>query len=159
MQPPDKQLSSYASVPAASDSELIATARRLRSTLVAYWVTADRIFIWVVSGDGTVRASQVPVRMSKVQNLVRAATPLVDNRADNSRDGRGALPTRGESPVPLNASAAGPWRELYDILIKPIRPVLPRSPGALLTIVPHGPLASLPFAGLQDESGRYLLED
>ena len=79
-------LSSSASMPAASDSELIATARRLRSTLVAYWVTSDRVFIWVVSGDGTVRASQVSVRMSKLQDLVRAATPLVDNRADNSGD-------------------------------------------------------------------------
>jgi len=96
--------------------------------------------------------------MSKVQNLVRAATPLVDNRDDSSRDAR-ALSTRGESSVPLKASAVGPWRELYDILIKPIRAALPRSPGALLTIVPHGPLASLPFAGLQDERGRYLLED
>ncbi len=135
---PGEQLSSYASVPAASDGELIATARRLRSTLVAYWVTADRVFIWVVSGDGTVRASQVPVRMSKLQDLVRAATPLVDNRGD---------------------SAVRPWRELHDLLIKPIHAVLPRAPGALLTIVPHGPLTSLPFAGLQDEKGRYLLED
>jgi len=132
------QLSSHASVPAASDSELIATARRLRSTLVAYWVASDRVFIWVVSGDGTVRASQVPVRMSRLQDLVRAATPLVDSRGD---------------------SAVRPWRELHGLLIKPIRAVLPHAPGALLTIVPHGPLMSLPFAGLQDEKGRYLLED
>jgi CHAT domain-containing protein len=48
---------------------------------------------------------------------------------------------------------------LYDLLIKPVRDALPRSPGALLTIVPHGPLAALAFAGLQDERGRYLLED
>jgi len=154
-----EQLSSHASVPAASDDELIAVARRLRTTLVAYWVAADRLFIWVVSGDGTVRASQVRVRMSKLQDLVRAATPLVDNRAGSSRDGRSALPARGESSAPLQSGEVRPWRELYDVLLKPVRAMLPRPPGALLTIVPHGPLTSLPFAGLQDERGRYLLED
>jgi CHAT domain-containing protein len=48
---------------------------------------------------------------------------------------------------------------LYDLLIKPVRTALPSTPGALLTIVPHGPLGSVAFAGLQDERGRYLLED
>jgi CHAT domain-containing protein len=51
------------------------------------------------------------------------------------------------------------WRELYDLLIRPIRTALPTSPGALITVVPHGPLAALSFAALQNERGRYLLED
>lgn len=50
------------------------------------------------------------------------------------------------------------WRELYDLLIRPVRTNLPSAPGTLLTIVPHGPLAGLSFAALQDERGRYLLE-
>jgi CHAT domain-containing protein len=43
-------------------------------------------------------------------------------------------------------------------LIKPIERELPRDPGALITIVPHGPLLHLPFAALRDARGRYLLE-
>jgi CHAT domain-containing protein len=31
--------------------------------------------------------------------------------------------------------------------------------GATLTIVPHGPLTRVPFAGLQSDRGRYLIED
>jgi CHAT domain-containing protein len=48
---------------------------------------------------------------------------------------------------------------LYDILIQPIRGVLPKTPGALLTIVPQGPLLNVSFAALQNSQGRYLLED
>ena len=43
--------------------------------------------------------------------------------------------------------------------IRPVRSALPPSPGALLTIVPHGPLSALAFAGLLDGRGRYLVED
>jgi CHAT domain-containing protein len=51
------------------------------------------------------------------------------------------------------------WRALYDLLIQPIRGALPKTPGALLTIVPQGPLLNLSFAALQNAQGRYLLED
>jgi CHAT domain-containing protein len=51
------------------------------------------------------------------------------------------------------------WRALYDLLIQPIRSALPKAPGALLTIVPQGPLLNLSFAALQSAQGRYLLED
>jgi CHAT domain-containing protein len=36
---------------------------------------------------------------------------------------------------------------------------LPNAPGALLTIVPQGPLLNVSFAALQNAQGRYLLED
>jgi CHAT domain-containing protein len=44
-------------------------------------------------------------------------------------------------------------------LIRPVRSALPGRTGALLTIVPHGPLTGLSFAPLMDDRGRYLLED
>ena len=37
--------------------------------------------------------------------------------------------------------------------------MLPKTPGALLTIVPQGPLLNVSFAALQNSQGRYLLED
>ena len=45
------------------------------------------------------------------------------------------------------------------VLIQPIREVLPKTSGALLTIVPQGPLLNVSFAALQSPQGRYLLED
>jgi CHAT domain-containing protein len=51
------------------------------------------------------------------------------------------------------------WRELYDLLIQPVRRYLPHTGGAELTVVPHGALLDLPFAALLDKRGRYLAED
>jgi CHAT domain-containing protein len=59
----------------------------------------------------------------------------------------------------LGAGSAGrPWRELYRLLIEPIRAHLPTAAGSRLTIVPHGALFGLPFAALRDTRGRYLVE-
>lgn len=47
-------------------------------------------------------------------------------------------------------------RQLYDLLIKPIEAEL--KPGALLAVVPDGPLRGLPFAVLLDADNRFLIE-
>ena len=145
-------------VPAASLKDLVATAGRLGSTLVAYWVARDQVFIWVASANGAVRVSQVAVRPSKLLELIRATTPFSADGPTPAERRIAAVTTRGAASIAIQAPASQAWRELYDLLIKPVRDALPRSPGALLTIVPHGPLGALSFAGLQDERGQYLLE-
>jgi CHAT domain-containing protein/tetratricopeptide (TPR) repeat protein len=153
-------LLSDAAIPAATSADLVATAARLRSTLVSYWVVRDQVFIWVVTPNGTVRALQVDIRRSTLLELIRATAPFRGTEAAAvSEPKRTALPARGEASIALGATPSDAWRALYDLLIKPVRSSLPRTRGALLTIVPHGPLGALAFAGLQDERGRYLLED
>jgi CHAT domain-containing protein/tetratricopeptide (TPR) repeat protein len=68
------------------------------------------------------------------------------------------IATRGANTIGLTPTSKA-WRQLYDLLVKPVRSSLPRQAGALVTIVPHGPLGTLAFAALQDERGRYFLED
>ena len=140
-------LLSASAVPAASSADVVAIAARLRSTVLAYWVADDEVFIWVVSRDGRIRSSRVDVRRSRLEELIRLATPL-----EGDNDG-GADRPRAATPMSVR-----PWRDLYDLLIKPVRDALPRASGARLTIVPHGPLGAVAFAGLEDERGRYLLE-
>ena len=134
-------LPSPLSAPAATVRDLAAAAARLRSTVVTYWVADEGVSIWVVKADGTLQTAQVNVRRAKLAELVRATTPAHG------------------SPGAVQESRPAVWRELYDLLIRPVRRDLPTSTGALLTIVPHGPLAALSFAALQDEHDRYLLED
>ena len=119
---------------AATTADLIALANRLGSTLLVYWVTPDRLFIWTVAPSGGIRSATVAVRESKLAQLVKRTAPL--------------------EPASGNV-----WRELYDLLIQPVRDSLPAAPGALVTIIPHGPLTMLPFAALQNDRRRYLLED
>ncbi|HYD98790.1 MAG TPA: CHAT domain-containing protein [Alphaproteobacteria bacterium] len=47
-------------------------------------------------------------------------------------------------------------RRLYDLIIRPIEAEL--KPGALLAVVPDGPLRALPFAALLDAENRFLIQ-
>jgi CHAT domain-containing protein len=120
----------------ATVAEIAGVATRLNSTFVLYWQTDDELCIWVAAADGKVRAKRVSVLPARLSELVRSTSQELD-----------AAPSRPAA-----------WRELYDLLIAPIADVLPQTPGALLTIVPDGPLHQLSFAALQDARGRYLLE-
>jgi len=65
--------------------------------------------------------------------------------------------TRGGALLKLASTPPAAWRRLYKLLIEPVDSWLPAS-GSRLTIVPHGPLLLLPFAGLRDGGGHYLIE-
>ncbi|MEO8678601.1 MAG: CHAT domain-containing tetratricopeptide repeat protein, partial [Vicinamibacterales bacterium] len=143
----------------ATAADLVATAARLGSTLLLYWVGPDETFIWVVKADGAVHTRRVAVRRSRLTSLVRQTSPLVESAGPGEGPSSAArAPTAGASPLSLR-DASSAWRELYTVLIAPISDVLPTSPGALLTIVPHDSLSRLSFAALQNSRGRYLLED
>ncbi|MGH9139930.1 MAG: CHAT domain-containing protein, partial [Vicinamibacterales bacterium] len=127
---------SEASVAPTTVADLIAIAARRRATLLQYWSARDRLFVWVVSPDGTVRGAGVNVGRARIERLVRSIAP---------------------------ESASGPerdaaWKALYTALIAPIDRYLPRSAAARLIVVPHGPLLHVPFAALRDPRGRYLIE-
>jgi CHAT domain-containing protein len=125
---------------------MIATARRLQSTLLVYWVVPDAVYIWTIAPDGAIHDARVDVPLERVTGLVAST------RAPASQDAAGGL-------FALKASSSRrPWRELHELLITPVRAYLPKTADALVTIVPHGPLAQLSFAALQDEQGSYLLE-
>lgn len=128
--------------PSPKIDELTAIAARLRSTLLLYWVTPDRVFIWTVTPNGNVRAATVAIREAKLADLISSTSPF-------------GTPAGGNTGLAANPTA---WRSLYDVLIKPVRGWLPTTPGALVTIVPHGPLSMLSFAALQDQRLRYLIE-
>jgi CHAT domain-containing protein len=152
----DLELRSFASASPSAADDLIATAARLKSTMVVYWVGEDELFIWAVSPDGTVQTRRVSVPQGRLVELIRETSPFSDKTAGGPAQ---AIVTRGESTVPVRAARPLAWRTLYDLLIQPIRGALPRTPGALLTIVPQGPLLNVSFAALQNAQGRYLLED
>jgi CHAT domain-containing protein/tetratricopeptide (TPR) repeat protein len=148
--------------PAASADEVAATARRLGSTLLSYFVGDDALFIWVVTGEGKVHGERVAASADRVWELVRETrSALRDAGARRPRgDEDGAeLATRGGGRLLMGGGGARAWRQLHDLLIAPVRARLPRAAGSRLTIVPHGPLFLLSFASLRDAQGRYLIED
>jgi CHAT domain-containing protein len=139
----------------ASVADLTATARRLQSTLLLYWIHDDTIYEWTVAPDGTVGSAAVTVPAAKLNGWVKAITAFVPKDTTAARP---TLTTRGSQTVPIVMARQPAWRELYDALIRPIAKGLPSTPGARLTIVPHGMLMAVPFAALRDPQGRYLVE-
>jgi CHAT domain-containing protein/tetratricopeptide (TPR) repeat protein len=160
----DLELRSFVSATPSAADDLVATAARLQSTLVVYWVGDDELFIWTVSPAGTITARRVAVLRSRLVELIRETSPFSETTGlgrgtDRDSDRLTSIVTRGESTIPTRAAKPVAWRALYDLLIQPIRSTLPTTPGALLTIVPQGPLLNVSFAALQNAQGRYLLED
>ncbi len=146
----------YTSASAATADDLVATAARLRSTLVAYWVGDDDTFVWVVNRNGAIRSERIQVSRSTLVRLVREIKPFDDVASPGSTPG--SFVTRGKAPLSLRSADAA-WRQLYALLIAPIRGALPTAPGALLTIIPHDVLNGVSFAAMKSPRGRYLLED
>jgi tetratricopeptide (TPR) repeat protein len=134
--------------PAASVDQVVATVRRLGSTLLGYFVTAEATFVWVVGPSGEVRGARVAVPRRRLVALVR------ETRAAGEGAGRGPV-TRGGGAIFLGAGGAA-FRRLHELLLGP---VLSSLPAGRLTILPHGPLHLLSFAALRDARGRTLVED
>ena len=136
----DAELSSSVSVQPTSFAGVQAIARRLDSTVLSYWVAADTTYVWVVSPAGQVHSASTAVSTDRLRKLI------------------GALWPGGDTALAPNAGNRNDWRELYRLLIQPVEKWLPERPASLLTIEPHGPLLMLPFAGLRNAQGRYLIE-
>jgi CHAT domain-containing protein/tetratricopeptide (TPR) repeat protein len=147
---------SETAVDAPDANALQALAARLHSTMVEYWVASDRVYIWTIAPGGAIHGASVRLAQAKLVQLIRAASPFASSGSvgNNSRQ----VISRGNGAIALASRENPAWRELYDQLIKPIESELPHQAGALITIVPHGPLLHLPFAALRDPQGRYLVE-
>ena len=130
----------------ATVADIKALAKRLQSTWLMYWVGDSDTLVWVVTPEGDVHWQRVPVTLAKIESLVAQSVPR-----GTALDGLAAVALGSRSHL-------RPWRELYQLLIKPVSAHLPTAPGSRLTIVPHGPLFRLSFAALPDEAGKYLLE-
>ncbi len=119
-------------------------ARQLDTTLLIYWVDGPSTLAWVVTADA-VHGRRLAVTEASLRTLVHAAA------------GAGNVPAAVNAAL-LGGADLAPWRSLHRAVIAPLLADLPRQQGARLTIVPHGPLLHLPFAGLLDPRGRHLIE-
>ena len=175
----DSELRSLVSVEPISFADSVTVARRLGSTVVSYWVAERETFVWVVKPDAVSTFERIPVTSAKLNTLVRRtwtgpggaqarAGSAIDDATTNRATGNLDAPVwtdllaprlRGTALVALDTQSRKAWRDLYSLLIRPIRSALPRASGSLLTVIPHGPLLGLSFAALIDDRSRYLVED
>ena len=117
-------------------ADFSAEARRLHSTIVAYWTEDDGVLIWVVNGNGLQAHRYVKVKAEHLASLVQRSWDTAEPLAGSGRPSA--------------------FQELHALLIAPVQQALPST--TRLTIVPHGPLFRLSFAGLQRHDGQHLIE-
>ena len=126
-------LVSFAAAAPASAQDIAKIASRLQSTILAYWVDTDALYVWIVSPAGEIRCARVPVGRKEVAQVVSASLP-----------------------TPMGADLEA-LRTLHRWLVEPVARWLPPA-GSAVTIVPHGPLFRVSFAALRDSRGSYLIE-
>ena len=145
-------------------------ARTQNATLVQYSIVYDdlknqgkedwhqsSLYIWVVKPTGEVAFKQVDLKSLK--------TPLKD-LVTNSRDAIGARNHRSLVVVgpgegyeqQVQPTATQRLQQLHQILIQPIAQFLPTDPNSRVIFVPQNELFLVPFAALQDQQGKYLIQ-
>lgn len=156
---------------ALSVPQMLDEAARLHSTILAYWLTDSTLYTWVAQPGKPVLGFEQTIEPAAIQRLIQstlpkdsglneAAGPIKEPSPSPSVPHPGHLqniPTRGQH-ANGRVSAIEPWQRLYSLLIAPIASDLPQEDGALLTIVPSGPLFRVSFAALADAHGHYLVE-
>ncbi|MBD2326489.1 CHAT domain-containing protein [Alkalinema sp. FACHB-956] len=145
------------------------TAKALNATLVFYSLISDDlndgpkpeygdayVYIWVVSPEGMVTFRQSDIRplwqneKLKLNDLVLGSRQLLGARGRSGIKVVAVTPPERDSEDVLKA--------LHQILIKPIQAQLPEDENASVIIIPQGFLFTIPFAALQDEQNRSLIE-
>ncbi len=147
-------LKSESHVEAIQPGEISSTLKRLHSTLLSYWISGDKLYIWIVRLGEPVYAVSETITPSALQALVRKTQPV---GPDPSRGP--SVRSRASQRMSISAGNHLVWRKLYDLLILPVADHLPKEPGSLLTIIPSGPLFRVAFPALIDRSGHYLIEN
>ncbi|HEY9869087.1 MAG TPA: CHAT domain-containing protein [Candidatus Obscuribacterales bacterium] len=122
---------------------------RSGATFVEYYVLPEKLVSWVIHPDGKVEAP--PPTVIANRQLTEKITQTYKSIVTHPR-----TPAELKQLSQARETHLG---ELYHLLFEPVLPYLPKSPEAVVTIVPHGPLFSVPFAALLSPDGRYLVED
>jgi CHAT domain-containing protein len=110
------------------------------------------LYIWVVKPTGEVAFKQVDLKSLKtpLAELVTSSRESIGVRS------RGLLVVgSGEN---AQATATERLQQLHQILIQPIAQFLPTDPNSQVIFIPQESLFLVPFAALQDEQGKYLIE-
>lgn len=139
---------SSASVKAPDLAEIKSLIKESGSTIVEYYVCADKLYIFVASPDGNVKAVAVPVTEVTLTKNVTTAYKEIISPPKSITDLKAGNERRQNALIELN-----------KLLIEPIKTLLPGSADDVITLVPHAGLFKVPFAALLDAGGRMFVED
>lgn len=122
--------------------------RASKSTLVEYYILPDKLAVWIIDPDCTIHMlPPIPVSKQQLSEKVALAYQTITHQ-----------PRSKEEVASQTKRRQDLLRELNDLLIKPLEPLLPKDEQSIITIVPHGPMFMIPFASLIGEDKKFLVE-
>jgi CHAT domain-containing protein/Flp pilus assembly protein TadD len=153
--------------PAPTLAQIKQIAKAENSTLVQYSITYEdvlikgkvearetELYIWAIAPSGTITFRRVDLKPLWQKQKTALNDLVAINREGIGVRGRGlGVVARTDAEKTSNQQ-----NQLYQLLIQPIANALPQDPDARVTFIPQGPLFLVPFAALQNPSGRYLIE-
>jgi CHAT domain-containing protein/tetratricopeptide (TPR) repeat protein len=119
-----------------------------KACAVEYFVGPDNLYIFVAHPDGKIDAVSQHVSSRDLNKLVDKTYTSVISPPANLTDLKGSNDRREKNLT-----------DMYNVLIAPIKDLLPKEPDALVTFVPHRTLFLVPFAALMDSNRKFFIED
>ncbi|XGV95307.1 MAG: tetratricopeptide repeat protein [Leptolyngbya sp. BL-A-14] len=156
-------------IPSIKLPQMQQVARMQGATLVEYAIIPGgrpSLYIWVVQPSGEVSFRQTPLKILDASfNFPVSADDRGGTATALAEVIRGTLDTLGAigrnappSPRADQTAETKRLKDLYQQLIAPIANQLPTDPEQPVIFIPQGPLFQVPFAALQDDQSRALIE-
>ncbi|MBS4163213.1 Uncharacterized protein PRO82_000511 [Candidatus Protochlamydia amoebophila] len=154
-----------------TSQEMQALAYKMNTCFILYslpFESTDSITAWIIPSHGEILCKPLPLGILteevKEPDKLFQTFPFIAE----ARTGKSPLSsfieelTRGEPEQNINLSNSQTFKKRlknwYEILIAPIASYLPKDPQQVVTIIPDGYLAQIPFAAFLDKEGNYLIE-
>lgn len=127
----------------------------VQPTFLEYYILAEKTVVLVKAPNGAVNGSVIEINAEKLAQLVAEYGQALAVEAPRGFGlSRQIVPSAATTTTAPRAEALVS-RQLYQLLIAPIKQYLPADTKQTVVIVPHQALWALPFAALQDEHNNY----
>lgn len=115
----------------------------------------EALYIWVIKPTGEITFRITDLRPLQEKDKT-SLTELVNvSRQSIGVRGRGGIQVAAN---PNATKAKNSFKQLHELLIKPIADLLPKKESEKVIFIPQESLFLVPFPALQDEQGKYLIE-
>jgi CHAT domain-containing protein/tetratricopeptide (TPR) repeat protein len=157
----------HASSKDATIDQIKQIAKVQNTTIVEYSIIDDgskiqgkqesresELYIWVIKPNGKVTFRKVDLKPLWQKDNITLTELVTNSRESIGVRGRGVKVTHNPNPAKVKQR----FQRLHELLINPITDLLPKNPDERVTFIPQSSLFLVPFAALQDEQGKYLIE-
>ena len=146
-----------------STEQIKQVAKTQNATLVQYSLLNEdtqesELVMWVIKPTGEITMRRVDLKAwqqkskTSLAELITKAQSKLDSGNYLNKAGISVEKPSQNKPISIEL------KKLHQLLVKPIADLLPKNPSARVIFIPQNELFFVPFAALQDNNGKYLIE-